>query len=186
MTVQSIASAFTLILIFLLTPPALGFAQPTPYAGQHTREIKALSPLDIQSYLSGYGMGLAKAAELNQYPGPKHVLELAKVLHLTEKQRTQTQVIFDAMRQEAIQLGYQLIQAERYLDHLFSTRTVTEDALREATRTIAGYQGQLRNVHLRAHLAQRRVLNAEQIQHYDHLREYTNPAQTEHPHRHQH
>lgn len=186
MTVQPIASAFTLILICLLTTPVGSLAQPSPYAGQHTHDIKALSPPDIQSYLSGHGMGLAKAAELNHYPGPKHVLELAEALDLTENQRAQTQAIFDAMRQEAVQLGHQLIQAERHLDHLVATQAVTEDALQEATRAIADHQGKLRHVHLRAHLAQRRVLSAEQIQRYDHLRGYTTPARTDHPHRHQH
>lgn len=161
-------------------------AQHTPYAGQHDRDIKALSPSAIQSYLSGHGMGFAKAAELNHYPGPKHVLELAQALELTEQQRSQTQIIFDAMRQEAMQLGRQLVEAERHLDHLFSTQTVTEDALQDAIRAIADYQGKLRTVHLRAHLAQRQVLNTDQIKHYDYLRGYTTASQTHHRHRHQH
>ncbi len=71
------------------------FAQQTPYAGQHTREIKALSPPDIESYLAGQGMGLAKAAELNHFPGPKHVLELADALNLSKEQLTQTQALFE-------------------------------------------------------------------------------------------
>ncbi len=186
MTVQSTAVAYIWILVCLLMPPMQSVAQHTPYAGQHNRQIKALSSQDIQSYLSGQGMGFAKAAELNRYPGPKHVIEHAEALHLTENQRTQTQIIFDAMRQEAIELGHQLVQAERHLDHLFAAQAVTEDALQEMTRTIANYRGQLRHVHLRAHLAQRRVLNTEQIQRYDHLRGYTTPGQTDHPHRHQH
>ncbi len=33
-------------------------------------------------------MGLALAAELNGYPGPAHVIELADSLELTEAQRT--------------------------------------------------------------------------------------------------
>lgn len=176
----------TLILTIILSTPLGSLAQQTPYTGQHTREIKALSPSDMQSYLTGQGMGLAKAAELNHYPGPKHVLELAKALKLTVEQRIQTQAIFDAMHQEAIQLGHQLIQAERHLDHLFSTQTVTEDALDGATRTIANYHGKLRHAHLRAHLAQRQVLNDDQLQHYDHLRGYTNPAQKAPSHRHHH
>ncbi len=184
MTRQSTAVAYTWILICLLISPIQSFAQHTPYAGQHNRQIKALSSQDIQSYLSGRGMGFAKAAELNHYPGPKHVIEHAEALHLTENQRTQTQAIFDAMRQEAIELGHRLVQAERHLDHLFAAQVVTEDALQKATRTIANYQ--LRHVHLRAHLAQRRVLSAEQIQRYDRLRGYATPAQTDHPHRHQH
>src|SRR5262245_34850176 len=44
--------------------PALVSGQTTPYAGQQAREIKALSSEEIESYLSGSGMGLAKAAEL--------------------------------------------------------------------------------------------------------------------------
>lgn len=186
MNIQSIASTVTFILLFLLTSPVTSFAQHAPYAGQHIRKIKALSPAEIESYLSGEGMGFAKAAELNHYPGPKHVLEHAESLNLSEQQHTQTQAIFDAMRQAAMQLGHQLVQAERHLDHLFSAQTVTEDALHDATRTIADYHGRLRHVHLRAHVAQRRVLTAEQLQHYDHLRGYTYPAQTNDPHRHQH
>ena len=176
----------TCFLIVLLTFPISSVAQQQPYAGQHTREIKALSPTDIESYLTGQGMGFAKAAELNHYPGPKHVLELAEALQLTDHQRRQTQAIFDAMQQTAIQLGHQLIQAERHLDHLFAAQTVTEETLQSATRAIADYHGQLRNVHLRAHLAQRQVLNSQQLQHYDHLRGYMNPSKSDHPHRHHH
>ncbi len=186
MTTYSIAALYTWMLILCLASPMGSVAQPTPYAGQQHREIKALSSQEIQSYLSGHGMGFAKAAELNHYPGPMHVLEHAEALQLTEPQRTQTQTIFDVMRREAIELGHQLVRAERHLDRLFAAQTVTEDALQEATRTIADYQGKLRNVHLRAHLAQRRVLSAEQIQHYNHLRGYTTSSRTGHPHRHQH
>src|SRR5256886_16049718 len=59
----------------------------SPYAGQETREIKALSRDEINSYLSGDGIGFAKAAELNHYPGPKHILQLADQLLLSEEQR---------------------------------------------------------------------------------------------------
>nr|UZC79434.1 KrmF [uncultured bacterium] len=177
---------FALIITIWLISPMVSVAQHTPYAGQQHREIKALSSQEIQSYLSGHGMAFAKAAELNHYPGPMHVLEHAQALQLTKRQRTQTQAIFDAMRQEAIELGHQLVQAERHLDHLFSTQAVTEDTLQEATRTIATYRGRLRHVHLRAHLAQRRVLNAKQIQRYDDWRGYPASGFNHPPHRHHH
>ena len=75
-------------LLLLIIVPALADAQDhtSPYAGQQARDIKALSPDEIQGYLTGQGMGLAKAAELNGYPGPLHVLELAAELKLTEEQ----------------------------------------------------------------------------------------------------
>ena len=46
-----------------------------PYSGQQGRMIKALSSKEVQGLLQGKGMGMAKAAELNQYPGPRHVLD---------------------------------------------------------------------------------------------------------------
>ena len=43
-----------------------------------------------RQFLAGAGMGYAKAAELNSYPGPMHVLELADRLGLTPDQQTKT------------------------------------------------------------------------------------------------
>ena len=59
----------------------------TPYAGMQTRSIKALSDQQIADLRAGRGMGLALAAELNGYPGPSHVLELADKLDLSPDQR---------------------------------------------------------------------------------------------------
>ena len=59
----------------------------TPYAGMQTRSIKALSDQQIADLQAGRGMGLALAAELNGYPGPSHVLELADKLGLSADQR---------------------------------------------------------------------------------------------------
>jgi len=64
------------------------------YRGQQDRAIKALSADEVAGYLQGKGLGLAKAAELNQYPGPSHVLALASELELTETQKDQTRKIF--------------------------------------------------------------------------------------------
>src|SRR5262245_59605560 len=90
----------------------------SPYAGQESRAIKALSPQEISDYLSGKGMGLAKTAELNGYPGPAHVLELAAQLHLTAEQQAKTGVLFQKMQARAIALGKELVEAERALDRL--------------------------------------------------------------------
>ena len=62
-------------------------AQSNPYAGDQARDIKALSQQEVKQYLSGAGMGFARAAELNRYPGPMHVLELSDQLALTPEQR---------------------------------------------------------------------------------------------------
>jgi len=87
----------------LLTAPAL--AVDMPYAGQQARSIKALSDEDIAALRKGEGMGMAKAAELNGYPGPVHVLQLAAQLGLTDAQRRDVQAIFDRMSAAAKTLG---------------------------------------------------------------------------------
>src|ERR1700758_1901020 len=80
-------------------------ATESPYAGQHSRPIKTLSEEDISALRKGEGMGIAKAAELNGYPGPLHVLALAQDLHLTENQVVQVTAIRNSMRAAAARLG---------------------------------------------------------------------------------
>jgi hypothetical protein len=72
-------------------------AAEAPYAGQQARAIKALSDADIAALRNGEGMSMAKAAELNGYPGPAHVLQLAPQLGLTETQQREVQAVFDRM-----------------------------------------------------------------------------------------
>ena len=73
----------------------------TSYGAMTSRHIKALSHEDIQGLREGRGMGFALAAELNSYPGPKHVLEMADVLKLTVDQRTKVQQSHDEMKSSA-------------------------------------------------------------------------------------
>ena len=58
-----------------------------PYAGLEKRTIKALSEQQLAYLRAGRGISLALAAELNGYPGPKHVLEHADALNLAANQR---------------------------------------------------------------------------------------------------
>ena len=74
-------------------------------------------------------MGMAKAAELNGEPGPKHVLDLAGQLGLTETQRRDVQAIFDRMSAVAKPLGGQLIAQGQALDQLFAKGEITPDRL---------------------------------------------------------
>ena len=75
-----------LILIGLVLTSTAAFSQ-SPYTGMQTRPIKALSEQQVADLRAGRGTGLALAAELNGYPGPSHVLELADKLELTTNQR---------------------------------------------------------------------------------------------------
>jgi hypothetical protein len=91
-------------------------------AGQQGRGIKALSETDVSAYLNGHGMGFAKAAELNGYPGPAHVLDLAKELALMPKQRAKAQELIDSMSKAAV-FGTKLINLEQQLDSFFPRRS---------------------------------------------------------------
>lgn len=153
---------------------------PSPYAGQQTRSIKALSDREIDEYLSGHGLGYARAAELNHYPGPRHVLDLAQELELSTQQTARTRALAEAVRAEAIALGRRLVDKERELDRQFAEGSVTADSLSALVAEIARIQGALRRVHLSAHLAEREVLSAQQRRLYDQLRGYG--AGTEHAH----
>jgi Spy/CpxP family protein refolding chaperone len=151
-------------------------AQTTPYAGQQTRSIKALSTQDVADLQAGQGMGLAKAAELNGYPGPAHVLEHADALGLNDHQRTATQALLTAHKAQARQLGAQLLDRERTLDQAFAARQIDGARLAQLTREIGELQGQLREEHLRTHLTQTALLEPEQIQKYAVLRGYASDS----------
>jgi Spy/CpxP family protein refolding chaperone len=159
-------------------------AADMPYAGQQGREIKALSDEDIAALRKGEGMGMAKAAELNGYPGPAHVLTLAAQLGLTENQRRDVTEIFERMSAAAKPLGSELLSHEQALDQLFAKREITPERLTAETAAIAELQGRLRSVHLAAHLETRALLNPDQIARYVQLRGYGDPdAHGQHHHR---
>ena len=162
------------IAIVIACTPGVLCAQraPSSYAGQEGREIKALSAEERDQYLTGQGMGLAKAAELNHYPGPKHVLELADSLQLSAEQKAKTQKIYDRMHAEAVRLGKLIVEKEAALDRLYAEQTINEAQLRARVLEIGQRQGELRLAHLRAHLEMKQVLSAEQIAKYNELRGY--------------
>ena len=165
--------------ILLLAVPAASQAQSSqPYAGLQGRKIKALSEQQIADLRTGRGMGLAMAAELNGYPGPAHVLELADKLGLKPEQKDQVKKLLDAMKDDAILIGEKLIDAEAELDREFAAGAVNEDQLRDQVQAIAALQGKLRFTHLRYHLVVAQLLTPEQIARYNELRGYTDHAGT--------
>lgn len=174
------------MLLLSATVPALA-QEPTshdhgvsPYTGLLDREIKAFSEDEVEDLLAGEGMGLALAAELNGYPGPKHVLELADSLALTPEQLAETQGVMAAMQEAARRLGKNVLEEERALDRAFADGTVDLPALTEATTRIAALRGKLRAVHLAAHLAVTDLLTRHQVHRYQTLRGY---AAASHDHR---
>jgi len=161
--------SFAVVLASAATAPA---QTASPYVGQQQRSIKALSDQEVRDLTEGRGMGLAKAAELNSYPGPMHVLELAGQLGLSDTQRAAARSLYATVRNKAPVIGARIIEAERDLDRAFAEGRIDVADLRSRTNAIAALQGELRAVHLEAHLAQRLLLTSHQIARYDELRGY--------------
>jgi len=178
---------FLLAAFLLLASNAASAQSGHSYAGLERRSIKALSQQQVDDLRAGRGMGLALAAELNGYPGPSHVLEFGDRLYLTRDQRVEVQRLFDAMKQETVPLGSKLIDQERALEDLFSSRAVTSESLKTSIAAIAETQGKLRESHLKYHLSTAALLAPGQMQRYAELRGYQNQsADTPAGHKHHH
>ncbi len=170
------------VVAFVLAPPSVLAQAQQPYAGFETRPIKALSDQQIADLKAGRGMGLALAAELNGYPGPVHVLELAGALELSEPQRAKLQALFDAMQAQTVPLGEMLIAEEAALDRQFAGKSVTEASLAATMQAIGATQAALRVAHLKYHLATAAALTPVQVKRYTELRGYAGDAPAVHRH----
>src|SRR5215470_6195143 len=170
-----IVPASAVLLTLFLAMPVTGQDRLTsPYRGEPTSPISGLTPDEVSALRDGSGMGLARAAELNSYPGPRHVLDAVRDgrLQASADQVRQTTAIFVGMRQEAQRVGAQILAEEASLDAAFKAGTITETNLRSRVARIAELEGKLRAIHLAAHLATRAVLTEDQVRQYDMLRGY--------------
>lgn len=169
----------------LVVSSLLAAVAPSPYAGEQSRAIKALSQEQVTELLEGKGMGFAKAAELNGYPGPRHVMDFAEELALSPAQAEQVQRIFVAMQTRAIEVGKTLVDEERQLDRLFNDRRAAAETLSAVLAKIGTLQGELRRVHLQAHIDTTALLSHEQVGQYVRLRGYDSSSGESAPeHRH--
>ena len=165
-------SGIAAMLAALVVPSATAVATGGQHAGKQTRAVSSLSAADVAQLQRGAGWGFALPAELNGYPGPMHVLELASELKLTAEQKKQVTRIFERMRTQAKALGAQFIASEKALDALFKSERATLEALARQVAASADLRGQLRATHLAAHLAVTPLLSAEQRKKYAQLRGY--------------
>jgi LTXXQ motif family protein len=168
------------IAVAILALASITTSAQSPYAGMQSRAIKALSTQQIDDLKAGRGMGLALAAELNGYPGPAHVLELSDRLALSPAQKERIQRLFESMKAEATPIGVRLIEQEGALDQQFAGRSITPEALKDATAAIGLTQAELRNAHLKYHLETAQILSPDQMARYADLRGYTSDAPARH------
>ena len=149
----------------------------SPYAGQEKRGIKALPQADVEGLLAGAGTpfgGMAKPAELNGYPGPRHVLDAVEAgeFEITEGQEAQIEELYEEMKAQSIALGEKIISIEQRIDDEFANQSITIGSLRENTANSADVYGQLRFVHLKYHLQMMDILTPDQVERYNTLRGY--------------
>ena len=147
-------------------------AEPSPYAGQERREFTALSAEDVAALRAGQGWELARPAELNGWPGPRHALDLATELELSAEQTGALEAEFAAMQAEAIRAGADYLAAEAALDAAFRTGAPAADDIGRLTEASGQALAALRAVHLAAHLATKALLSADQVAAYGRLRGY--------------
>jgi len=129
----------------------------------------AFLEMERQAIERGEGFGMAMPADRSGYPGPKHVLELKEELKLTPVQAAAMDKLFAEMKQKALERGREVLNAEQRLEQMFAEGR-SEDELREETYRIASLRAELRWVHLRTHLATRRLLTPQQVEAYTHIR----------------
>ena len=161
-------------------------AAASPYVAQLDSPVRGLSAQEVDDLRAGRGMGFARMAELNNYPGPRHVLDLQEELKLSAEQQASIEAIFSAMQTEAQALGEQILTREEQLGAAFVGGAVDEATLQQHVMTLAELYGQLRVAHLRAHLQVTPLLTPEQITAYNELRGYIGNGGHDHMHNMQH
>lgn len=176
-------ASYMIILSFMLSLP-LSANTISPYSGEQHRNIKALSPSDIQSLEAGKGWGLAKSAELNGVPGPAHLLELKSQIHLSAEQVEAIQAVWNAMNRSAIEHGRRYLATETKIEQFFAETNNDEETLNILLKKAAEQLATLRYVHLKAHLQVKPLLTKQQILQYQALRGYSDKR--EHHQSHQH
>jgi Spy/CpxP family protein refolding chaperone len=127
-------------------------------------------PPDKEGLLKGLGMGLAEIAEVNNYPGPRHTLDLKNELGLTRDQLKKTEAWDKVVASSALAKGEEIVTAEEELSKLFEAGTISEKVLRSKLEEIAKLRADLRFTHLQAHLRMKQILTPDQVKRYAELR----------------
>jgi Spy/CpxP family protein refolding chaperone len=132
--------------------------------------LLAQIPADRDVLLNAEGAGQAKYAEMNGYPGPKHVLDLADTLKLNQMQKKKVKEIFNEMESRAKELGQRIVRIEEEMNTAFRQGLVNEKSIKDDSEQIGRLRGRLRAVHLVAHLKTKELLSKEQRDLYKVLR----------------
>lgn len=143
-----------------------------PYADFAKRRVAAFSDEDAAGIVAGRGMGFALPAELNGYPGPLHILELAAELGLTHEQRAAVEALIGPMQARAKEAGRRYVEAEQALDAAFRSQAADAATIERLVRAADSARAEKRLAHLLTHIEARRLLTKEQLAIYAARRGY--------------
>lgn len=129
-------------------------------------EPTGLTAPQLDALRQGRGMGMSLPAEMNNHPGPLHMLEHATALGLTPEQARATEDLVARMKSEAVALGEVVISREAELDALFIAGSPDKKRLEILVAEIGRLNAELRLVHLSAHVAATALLTPKQIAAY--------------------
>lgn len=141
-------------------------------------------PTDRDVLLKGEGAGQAMFAESHGYPGPKHVLDLAKELQLSDAQRQAVQKIYDDMHTRAKDVGARIVEIEEELNDAFKTGLISDKSVFDDADQIGKLRGKLRAIHLTAHLKTQKLLTTDQLATYKKLRAQPDQKKPSSEHKH--
>ena len=91
-------------------------------------------------------------------------------LQLTPDQVKKTEVVRQGVIGAATTKGEEIVEAEEELEKLFKSGSINEKQLRAKLEQIGKLRGELRFVHLQAHLKMKKILTETQIAKYYELR----------------
>ena len=166
-TISFLAASFGAIVLTLSAADTHADETDSASAGSEstTTELPpSLAPRDVRQLREGRGMGMARVAGLNGYPGPMHVLRQAETLELTEEQVADSEALRSRVHERSREIGKRIIEAEARLNAMFEAGSVDRAAMRELLGEIAALRADLRAVHLEAHLDQADILTEEQLE----------------------
>jgi Spy/CpxP family protein refolding chaperone len=128
--------------------------------------LGAQVPADREALLNGDGDGMAAYAELNGYPAPKDILDLAAKLSLTSRQKQDIRELYNDTRTRARVLGKLIVKVEEELHYAFNSGMLGLESVEEDAESIGKMRGTLRGIHLAAHVKTRELLTKKQLEQY--------------------
>jgi Spy/CpxP family protein refolding chaperone len=157
---------YTLLLVIL----SISFIAHTSEARVNPGDIKPTKPMldnpnmqNLQNYhatdsaLSGIG---TEPFLLN----PKQMIDMAKDLRLTDKQKVKLNELGRRHTESAQALGQQISEKEQRLNALLNHKKVDEQTLRQLVMETARLRGELRLLFLKTHLEVKQVLLPKQLE----------------------